>query len=838
MLKNTNRTHRSLVSIAYKTSAFLLAFLLFISPIASVFAQEVQPSVPAVSSDLISATKTTNIDTPTKDTGTSKTETSIDRPKDIIPINTDTPKTDTPTPKDKNSTPTPKENEEPTPLPESSPTPPFNPENLTAGLTAANYKTLQVDQSSGALIYKYPIMIPPGRNDLQPDIQLEYNNQQARNYPNLIGYGWNISIPYIDRINKTGTDKLYTDNYFNSSLSGELVDLGSGNYVPQVENGDFLSYTYANNTWVVKDKKGTTYTFGYDTYSRQDDPNNSARIFKWMLYEIRDTNDNYISYSYSKDGNQIYPDTITYTGNGSTPGIFQVVFVRETSARTDIITSYATGFLVTTNYRIGEIQIFVDMTMVRKYEMGYTAGDNGTRSLLASITETGYDANSTQAVLPPIQFNYSVSNPGWTIHSTTYTSPVPFQYGYQSMLDINGDALPDIIESWYDNPSANGITTYLNDTHNSWSSASGLTPPIYFRQRETRGGVSSQVWDQGVRIGDVNGDLLPDMIKSEDNANSNGGVDAYLNTSGSSWTQDSNWYPTATLNGDDNISSWGGHFMDINGDGLIDIIHKRFPTTEAQINTGTGFGSVTTAWDPPVYLEGPDTQFADVNNDGLPDIIYMWFNLQFSVWTRDVYLNAGDGTWVQDNSFIPPIDIQDGLNHDIGVRFFDVNGDGLVDEVPDYSLLPGVHTNLNTGVGWTQASAWDLQQFLSCDFMNHPESIADINADGLIDFFCTQNQIPTITNAWLNNTTTPPDLLTGITFPQGGTSAITYKKSSKYYDSSNNLLNPHLPISLDTVETVTTDDNNGIIGTTTYSYEGGLYYLAVPPTANFLASIR
>src|SRR3989338_3765966 len=94
----------------------------------------------------------------------------------------------------------------------------YNQENLAASLTEDRKVVFGVDDISGAFNYSFPIVTPPGRNNLQPDLKLNYNNQQAGNSPNLIGYGWNINIPYIERINKTGTDKLYNENYFHSSL--------------------------------------------------------------------------------------------------------------------------------------------------------------------------------------------------------------------------------------------------------------------------------------------------------------------------------------------------------------------------------------------------------------------------------------------------------------------------------------------------------------------------------------------------------------------------------------------------------------------------------------------
>ena len=68
----------------------------------------------------------------------------------------------------------------------------------------------------------------------------------------------------------------------------------------------------------MKDKRGTTYKFGTTAAARQSDPADATRTFKWVLEEMRDTNDNYVRYEYFKDAGQIYPWKVKYTGSGTT----------------------------------------------------------------------------------------------------------------------------------------------------------------------------------------------------------------------------------------------------------------------------------------------------------------------------------------------------------------------------------------------------------------------------------------------------------------------------------------------------------------------------------------
>ena len=61
---------------------------------------------------------------------------------------------------------------------------------------------------SGAFTQRLPLDIPPGRNGLQPDVTLDYNSQRTQD--SIVGYGWQLSIPYIQRLNKTGSQNLYS----------------------------------------------------------------------------------------------------------------------------------------------------------------------------------------------------------------------------------------------------------------------------------------------------------------------------------------------------------------------------------------------------------------------------------------------------------------------------------------------------------------------------------------------------------------------------------------------------------------------------------------------------
>jgi len=240
--------------------------------------------------------------------------------------------------------------------------------------------------------------------------------------------------------------------------SGELTELNlindsHGQYAQRFESS-FASYEFqSDNSWLVIDRQGNQYIFGSSEDGRHFDPDDPSRTTEWMLEESRDPNDNFIRYSYQKIDNQIYPDRITYTGHGQEEGIFEVRFLVDTSQiREDHQYSYATGFLVETNYLITGIEVYADGNLRRKYELNYTNIDPLIRQTLSSIIETGYDSSGNPTSLPPTTFEYTPSIISWQ-ETSLYQPPIDIIYynktydqltsNYPLIVDASGDGLID-----------------------------------------------------------------------------------------------------------------------------------------------------------------------------------------------------------------------------------------------------------------------------------------------------------------------------------------------------------------------------------------------------------
>src|SRR3989344_3527684 len=590
-----------------KLTAVLLAFLFILTPIAPALAQEAPLEAPTTSimdnaGDADSSGSTDGSPVlPGESASTPNSETSsgdegIASEKDNSSIlNEDNSDSEISSiPSDDSKAPGSEEDPPLNMLDSEDPVPPPNPD------MDSSYKRLQLptaNTESGALNYEYPISIPPGRNKLQPDLKLSYNNQMGED-SNVFGYGWSINIPYIERVNKKGTDNLYsttTPIYFASSLTGELATTTStSTFVSRVDNGDFLSYTFSNDSWTFTDKNGVNYKFGNATSTRQDNPGNSSQIYRWMLEEVRDTNNNYIKYQYYKDAGQIYPSSIIYTGNNTTDGIFEVEFLRQ--SRSDTATTTKSGFEVVSNYRINEVKAEVNNSWVRKYAISYGSGSNDSRSLITSITESGQDELSNVTALPATSFTYQAETVDFTLDNN-WTIPVYFNTAFYydngvRLADVNGDGLQDLVHA---SGATGTLTTYLN-SGSSFTASSTWASPEYF--------TNSNNEDIGTRMIDINGDGLPDVLRSQNLAGTSSAESVYINN-GSGWTEDNTWdIPLYFV--DSVQKDYGVRLADINGDGLPDILRSKHnggsdEVKSVHINNGHGW-TEDASWTIPTHF--------------------------------------------------------------------------------------------------------------------------------------------------------------------------------------------------------------------------------------------
>ncbi|MCX6785662.1 MAG: FG-GAP-like repeat-containing protein, partial [Candidatus Komeilibacteria bacterium] len=694
----------------------------------------------------------------------------------------------------------------------------------TAGLTG----NLKVDQFSGAASYNLGLDIPAGRNGLNPSLLLAYNSYDKAN-DSWVGQGWNLDFGFIQRSTKQGTNNLYTGNEFTLSLGGQsadLIEVDSENhlYAPKEENNYLkIQYLTDSSSWLVIDTNGIKYYFGQVAGSRQDDPADQSKIFKWQLDKVLDTNDNFYRIEYAKASGAIYPSRIIYTGNGQTDGPMEVIFNLEDRGN-DIATSYQSGFLVTTDKRLNNIEIKVSGTTVTKYQFAYTAGQNGNTSLLSSLTKKGYQGGQ-EFVLPATAFTYSTKQTGWTDDSANWQNIPAFNDPQNNdsapqLVDFNGD-------SWID---------VINNGERNWN-----LPNFH---------------NNNLLIGDLNGDKLSDLVIIEQAAYRNGHewygqLGVYLNNGINGFDRSDELSNSVSGmfrgRGNDRFETVQVSLTDVNGDGLADIIYSY---NEGQsvarglvLNTGSGWQSgygpsfpAPLAYCIPYQYSGcssSGTQIVDINGDGLPDVFG----------GGNVYLNTGSGFEQQPNQqwSITNFNLPQGMGNlweKGGARLTDLNGDGLLDITiaASESLLRGnawqtveyFASWLNTGSGWQRDDHWNLPMVLNSLDLEASDwgvRMLDINNDNAIDVVKSHlsNNNNFERQVYLGSATQGNQLIT-ITNGYGGQTSLIYQPSGKYFDADNHFKNPKLPLNLETVKTITTTDGEGNQIVTDYDYQDGAYY--------------
>ncbi len=647
----------------------------------------------------------------------------------------------------------------------------------------------------GALHFNFPIVVPDGRNGQKPNIDLVYDSQSGR-INDIFGFGWSLSIPSIERINQKGIETLYTNNdIFNSSFDGEIIKVNPENnewYGAKSESGQFLTYQFVNGqSWLVTDKQGTKYAFGSSADARQDDSANTSRIFKWMLEESIDTNGNKIKYEYFKDQGQIYPFKITYSNVGQTAGIFEINFTH--LPRPDQVVTKNLDFSVKTAYRINEIDIKTNNVWTKKYTLSYVTGDNNQKSLLNTIIESGQTENGENPFsLPATTFSYQSSAQGWALSSSRHV-PIGFNTTHK-FVDVNGDSLSDIIAY---TPSANHV--YIN-SGNDWQVDPNFQLPVI-----------SDIFSSNIQWADVNGDAFTDIL---DGGELSGGKVYFNNADGTGWTlyQGNNWKVPL------NFSTTNEAVMDINGDNLADIIYNcpgcsvenRF---QVHLNNGQGW-SINSNWNLPNDAFDQLSRFGDINGDGLIDIIHL-IGYQSGELAR-IYINNGHTGWIPDSTWNTPEQFQND-----SVVADDINQDGLMDLLifRNSWQSPQRRAFINNGNGgWVYNSAWELPSEI---FSTNTTYLSDVNGDGLLDIVNSDNN-PVDSRVYIANGE-KTELLNTITSSEGGTTNISYKGSPEYVNN-NTLSNPLLPVNLQTVSLITENPLLGASTNTTFSYSNGFYY--------------
>jgi len=677
---------------------------------------------------------------------------------------------------------------------------------VTAGSVADIPETMQF---TGAASYRVPIDLPPGRAGIAPNLAITYSSYLGNGFS---GLGWSIDLGAIQRSTKRAVN--YDAKDFVVSMGGSQADLiakpGWGaDYYGNKTDETLLKYHYNPSTrgWEVTSKDGHKYYYGTTVASRQDfDQGN--KIFKWCLDKVVDPNGNYMTIAYTKDQGAIYPESIRYTGNSGIDPAYEVRFLRED--RTDHYPLYTTNFGVDEVYRLKEIHLIGKHgDLIRKYVLRYDYSTVTSRSLLKSMTQCGSDGRSA---LPPTVFTWKTGGKQGERQQISVGERYGNRLGATALFgDFNGDGMTDILNMW-------GLSVWLSRGDGTFKGGYKLPDQLP---------LSSPY------VGDFNGDGKAEIVASS-------GMSGFM-----CFLTDTGGFTTLKLRagGGPNVFA-SGSFRGDSRANVISLVERwRQPFYDVYINTFTGDGIYDNLWSAGGLRTRGAIATGDFNGDGRMDIAQI-----IEAGAILVLLSQG-------GSFSGSYWGENGHFSYTGFQVGDFNGDGKSDVI---QFLSGVaYVSLSTGNNSFSTAAWGNDSEFQADNRIH---VLDLNQDGKADLLYLDDAGSAY--AWLSNgkgfdgpvlwssghsdrvlefgdfngdgkpdilqgdkhanayvwlsQEEPPDLLSTITSPAGGVSEIKYKPSSRYQNS-------YLPMILQTVESITTDDGRGNTSNVSYSYEGGLY---------------
>ena len=153
---------------------------------------------------------------------------------------------------------------------------------------------------------------------------------------------------------------------------------------------------------------------------------------------------------------------------------------------------------VSESSQLKDIFIKANGSMVRSYTLSYASAGND-QQLLSSIVEKGSDGSS----LPATTFTYKQEFRNWSTQPVKWLDHADvdahLQMSTVALIDVNGDGLSDIVRSF-----GNTWKVLLNQG-SSWST----------QYQTWVTGIDAALDWADVRLVDVTGDSLPDIVKED-----------------------------------------------------------------------------------------------------------------------------------------------------------------------------------------------------------------------------------------------------------------------------------------------------------------------------------
>ena len=415
-----------------------------------------------------------------------------------------------------------------------------------------------------------------------------------------------------------------------------------------------------------------------------------------MLNRIEDRFGNKIYFTYENNDNtgEQRLKTVTYNDN-----LHKIKFFWQT--RSDVSQAYFAGSVLKQQKLLQKVVTYSSATALRSLHLTYNNNGVSRLSKISQITECSGASQSN--CLQPTRFSWSqgVKTYNWdytNISSYTYREGKP-----PLVFDLNGDGFDDIFTPW----------------DGTWKVAYGGTQ-----------GFSD--WSLfKTSVSGVKGEQLYPINYDSDPA-----IEIVAAHNGKWWVFDYDPNNPGTLKATNTTINSTGYkqqpkMIDVNGDGRTDIVYRGSNGNwHYRLMTATGWSATAT-----------DTQRSagsghaldysstiDYNGDGLQDIIYP-HSVNWYTYTYKVHLATGKGYTTIDTNL-------SAIDYTRGVKFMDLNGDGLTDALFRNSANRIVYA-FNTGGKF--AARQTYTGITVNDTTWHRAKVIDFNSDGRQDLWVGGN---------------------------------------------------------------------------------------------------
>jgi RHS repeat-associated protein len=669
----------------------------------------------------------------------------------------------------------------------------------------------RADPSTGAMAYDIPIDAPEGFEGVTPALALTYSSSAGSG---VVGIGWDLAVPFIERMTNRGLPDYDTEDAWVANGGEQLVrveDAEPATYRARYEKG-FVRYRWFDRGageagyWTAESPDGVVSYFGAD---HEGTPDENARlegargVFRYQLAAVVDPFGHVARYRYGNLSGVPYLESVEYT---FTQGVAQSRVTFEYEDRPDPLSDARSGFNELRTHRLSAVNVYSVDARIWRYTLTYEpTARSGGLSRLGRVSRVGL-----RGTPDPITFDFEYSKTLANDCGADCAQPylvdmgslgVSLASGSATLLDINGDGLPDVLDTSVDGPHRFFINRMTPDGPRfdpPFQSASGLRAGHDLRSPYTQ-------------VLDLDGDGRADII------NVRTGV-ALINDGSGDWASAEALgdleLPDFALDFDAGSELAHVRFFDFDNDRRIDILRSSLDVTEVFENRGAeGFAQV--AGVEPIGYGFADARLdlADMNGDGLLDPVLVRPS------ALSYRLNLGRGRWSawRDIQNLPFDEAEMGF-----VELEDLNGDSISDLVLVIGSEVRFAINRN-GTEFQSAQTIDRVQNGALPTRDAGTTVrfADMDGNGSdeVVWFDAAGRATSLTLFPVR-----PNLLSRITNGLGMTTDITYTTSVQQQFADPAAWDYTLPFGMQMVASQDTYEAlNQQHDLTTYRYRSGFY---------------